>query len=122
MYTGGCGLTAEHLLSVDEAAAAEIAEAFRRGEEAMAAFAPEAERVLWPEHFDLGISLDQVNYGLSPGDSYLPRPLRIRRPVDTGRLHRRRSGTHPSEPPDRFATSRTLSRFYAEGQSLTRAK
>ena len=26
------------------------------------------EPVLWPEHFDLGLSLDEVNYGISPGD------------------------------------------------------
>jgi len=24
--------------------------------------------VLWPEHFDLGIAVDEVNYGISPGD------------------------------------------------------
>ena len=40
----------------------------------MRAFAPDQEPVLWPEHFDLGISLDEVNYGVSPGDSQIPRP------------------------------------------------
>jgi len=30
--------------------------------------------VLWPEHFDLGISLDEVNDGVSPGDSFLGVP------------------------------------------------
>ena len=25
--------------------------------------------ILWPEHFDVGITLGEVNYGLSPGDS-----------------------------------------------------
>jgi len=30
--------------------------------------------VLWPEHFDLAISLDQVNYGVSPGDTHLAVP------------------------------------------------
>jgi hypothetical protein len=34
----------------------------------MRAFAPDEEPVLWPEHFDLGIALDEVNYGISPGD------------------------------------------------------
>jgi hypothetical protein len=32
------------------------------------------EPVLWPEHFDLGLSLDEVNYGISPGDDGHPRP------------------------------------------------
>jgi hypothetical protein len=30
--------------------------------------------VLWPEHFDLAISLDEVNYGISLGDSWLGEP------------------------------------------------
>jgi hypothetical protein len=30
--------------------------------------------VLWPEHLDLGITLDEVNYGCSPGDVTLPEP------------------------------------------------
>ncbi len=74
VYSGGCGLTAEHLLAVDAGCAAEIAEGFRRGDEALAVFAPEAERVLWPEHFDIGISVGEVNYGVSPGDSFLAEP------------------------------------------------
>jgi hypothetical protein len=30
--------------------------------------------VLWPEHFDIAITLDQVNYGVSAGDEYLAEP------------------------------------------------
>ena len=30
--------------------------------------------VLWPEHFDVGITLDKVNYGVSPGDDDIPEP------------------------------------------------
>jgi hypothetical protein len=30
--------------------------------------------VLWPEHFDVAITLDEVNYGASPGDGYLGEP------------------------------------------------
>ena len=41
---------------------------FKRGDAALRAFAPDAERVLWPEHFDVGYALDEVNYGVSPGD------------------------------------------------------
>ena len=40
----------------------------------MRAFAPGEEPVLWPEHFDLGISIDEVNYGVSPGDAHVPEP------------------------------------------------
>ncbi|MBO9520847.1 MAG: hypothetical protein J7518_04860 [Nocardioidaceae bacterium] len=74
LYGDGPGLGPEHPLSVEAESAAAIAEAFRAGEEALAALAPDARRVLWPEHFDLGITLDEVNYGVSPGDGFLPVP------------------------------------------------
>lgn len=35
---------------------------------------PGPEPVLWPEHFDLGATLDEVNYGVSPGDAGHPTP------------------------------------------------
>ena len=69
VYSGGSGLTEDYTLTVDGACAAELTEAFRVGDEALAEFAPDAQRVLWPEHFDLGITLDRVNYGVSPGDA-----------------------------------------------------
>jgi hypothetical protein len=45
-----------------------------RGHQALRAFAPTSEPVLWPEHFDVAITVDEVNYGVSPGDGYLERP------------------------------------------------
>jgi hypothetical protein len=32
------------------------------------------EPVIWPEHFDIAITLDEVNYGASPGDEHFPEP------------------------------------------------
>jgi hypothetical protein len=55
-------------LAVDPAAAGLLLDFFRRGDQAMRRFAPSEVPILWPEHFDLGISLDEVNYGVSPGD------------------------------------------------------
>ena len=86
VYSGGCGLTEDHMLTVDGACAAEMAEAFRVGDEALAAFAPDAQRVLWPEHFDLGITLDRVNYGVSPGDAYIGVPYAYVGPWTTSDL------------------------------------
>jgi hypothetical protein len=64
----------DDLLSVDPVAAGEIAEALRIGAAALAAYAPSTEAVLWPEHFDVGISVDEINYGVSPGDGYVEVP------------------------------------------------
>ena len=80
VYSDGAGLAPEHVLHLDAAAAHEIADAFRSGDVALASLAPDVERVLWPEHFDLGLALDEVNYGVSAGDPS-SRSLRLRRAV-----------------------------------------
>jgi len=74
VYSGGPGVRADETIVVDAEAAARIAGAFAIGDVAMRALAPEKGPVLWPEHFDIGIDLDEVNYGVSPGDDFLPEP------------------------------------------------
>lgn len=61
-------------LLVDPAAAEVLATWFGVGDAALRSFVPEVEPVLWPEHFDLGISVGEVNYGISPGDARHARP------------------------------------------------
>jgi hypothetical protein len=51
-----------------------ILAAFARGDAAMRLFAPAEEPVLWPEHFDVGITVNEVNYGVSPGDVGIAEP------------------------------------------------
>ena len=48
--------------------------AYAVGDAALRDFAPALTPVLWPEHLDLAIAQDEVNYGVSPGDSLLPAP------------------------------------------------
>lgn len=65
-------------LHVDVASARCLADWFALGDAALRHFAehlghPTAP-VLWPEHFDLGITVDDVNYGVSPGDRAMPEP------------------------------------------------
>jgi hypothetical protein len=61
-------------LTVDSAVAAELAEWFRLGQEALAALVAEVPDeeptapAIFPEHFDLGVTAGRVNYGFSPGD------------------------------------------------------
>ena len=35
---------------------------------------PEQHPTLWPEHFDVAVTEDEVNYGVSPGDDFHPLP------------------------------------------------
>ncbi|MFI6447699.1 hypothetical protein [Kitasatospora sp. NPDC050543] len=74
LYAEGSGVGAEEVLRVDPAAARLILDGFARGDTALRAFAPDLRPVLWPEHFDLGITVDSVNYGVSPGDSHAGEP------------------------------------------------
>ncbi|MER7542975.1 hypothetical protein ABTW95_08220 [Spirillospora sp. NPDC127506] len=74
LYKDGSGVGPDETLGVGAEAAHRVHEAFARGQEALSRFAPDVTPVLWPEHFDLGISLDEVNYGVSPGDSHLDEP------------------------------------------------
>jgi hypothetical protein len=48
--------------------------ALATGDHALRLLAPQETPTLWPEHFDVGITLEQVNYGVSPGDSHLNDP------------------------------------------------
>ncbi|TDO67159.1 hypothetical protein EV651_10366 [Kribbella sp. VKM Ac-2571] len=74
VYSGGPKIAPEEQLEIDPAAARLLADAFTRGDAALRALAPEETPVLWPEHFDVGITVAKVNYGVSPGDNYLPEP------------------------------------------------
>lgn len=121
VFSGGCGLTAEHLLAVDAGWAAHLAEAFRVGDEALARFAPDQPRVLWPEHFDLGISLHEVNYGLSPGDSYLAIPYAYVGPWSPGDF-RGAFWDAPfgaTRPLDELGSVDGVVAFFDEGRHLT---
>src|SRR5262249_54650103 len=74
VYATGPDVALDDPIRVDAAAAAVLARAFADGDAAMRAFAPTEVPVLWPEHFDIGISVDEVNYGVSPGDARIPEP------------------------------------------------
>ena len=74
VYTGHADLGPDDALAVDPAAAALLLDWFARGDAGLRRFAPDADPVLWPEHFDLGVALDEVNYGVSPGDAGNARP------------------------------------------------
>jgi hypothetical protein len=112
VYHDGSGVTATETIEVPDAAA--LAEAFNRGNAALLAFAPDATPVLWPEHFDVGITLGEVNYGISLGDGYLAEPYAYVgpwKPREGAFWNAPFGAAHPlSELPD-------LAAFFAEGRT-----
>lgn len=65
---------AETTLAVDEAAATLIIRSHHAGSQALRQLFTEQQPVLWPEHFDVAVSVSDVNYGVSAGDGYHPTP------------------------------------------------
>lgn len=61
-------------IDLDQDCLDQILRVYCHGADALAAFAPGSKPVLWPEHFDLALRLDDVNYGVSPGDSFSAEP------------------------------------------------
>jgi hypothetical protein len=69
IYSDGSGVDLDEPLTIDAESLDVLLQWYRWGDAALQSFAPDAERVLWPEHFDVAITLDEVNYGASPGDA-----------------------------------------------------
>ncbi len=74
IYPDGCGVGIDEPLALRFDHAAVILDALALGNGALAAFAPAQTPVLWPEHFDVAIRVDDVNYGVSPGDGFIAEP------------------------------------------------
>jgi hypothetical protein len=67
-------LAADAVLDIDPSAAELIHRSLYAGGYAQIQVLPESHPVLWPEHFDVAVTEDEVNYGVSAGDSYHDTP------------------------------------------------
>jgi hypothetical protein len=74
LYHDGSGVGLDEPLEIDGSAAAAIASWFATGDAALRAVFDGAEPILWPEHFDVAVAVDEVTYGVSPGDADYPQP------------------------------------------------
>ena len=80
LYRPHTPLEPDAVLSVDVDAAEVIAMWYELVAKALGSFAASivddepGEAQLWPEHFDLAMPADRINYGGSPGDEYIDVP------------------------------------------------
>jgi hypothetical protein len=121
VYSDGPGVLATDVLRVDAASAAVLAAAFEVGDAALRALDPAQEPVLWPEHFDVGVSLDEVNYGVSPGDSSSPVPYAYVGPWVPRRGEFWNAPFGASRPLDELGGVEEVLAFFAEGRARAAA-
>ncbi|MGA8209053.1 MAG: hypothetical protein WB441_00715 [Nocardioidaceae bacterium] len=74
VYSGGTDADPQDRVHLDADSTRAVVQALAVGDQALRRFAPTAEPVLWPEHFDVAVTVAEVNYGVSPGDGYSAEP------------------------------------------------
>jgi hypothetical protein len=73
-YADGVDVGPDQTLTLDPGQSDVIMGGFARGHDALIAFAPAETPVLWPEHFDVAIRVQDANFGVSPGDGFIEEP------------------------------------------------
>jgi hypothetical protein len=120
VYGGGSGVTAGEEIIVERSAAEYLLRCYILGDEALRRLGGADAPVLWPEHFDAAITLDEINYGVSPGDEYVAEPYAYVGPW------RPREGAFWNAPFGAARPVRTLgdaaaiTAFFVQGRELAR--
>jgi hypothetical protein len=119
LYEHGSGAQPSDRPVLDPRTARVLLAALDLADQSLRRFAPQLTPVLWPEHFDVAVSLDEVNYGVSLGDDFLDEPYMYVGP------YKPRTGAFWNAP---FGAGRPLGRtidevaeFFAEGRKVASA-
>ncbi|MER5641268.1 hypothetical protein ABT095_30525 [Kitasatospora sp. NPDC002227] len=118
LYEDGSGVDPEDVVEADPQSAHLIAHGFAVGDAVLRRMFPGADPVIWPEHFDIGVTMASVNYGVSPGDGFQAEPYAYVGP------HTRQQGTYWNAPFGAMATVRELGgvdgvlAFFEKGRQL----
>jgi hypothetical protein len=118
VYTGGSGASPADPVILDAAAARLLADAFASGDAALRMLEPSAVPVLWPEHFDIAITVAEVNFGVSPGDAYLPEPYAYVGPLTARHGPFWNAPFGAARPLTELPDAEAIYRFFAEGRDL----
>jgi len=73
-YPDGSEASSTDDVSLDAASARIIQDWYLLADAALRVMAPRQTPILWPEHFDVAILLDDTSYGASPGDAFHAAP------------------------------------------------
>jgi hypothetical protein len=115
VYHDGPHVSPDDRVVLDTSDVDVVESALERGNAALRAFAPAIEPVLWPEHFDIAITRDDVNYGVSPGDAHHELPYAYVGPHEDRRGAFWNAPFGASRPMTALADVASLVRFFEEG-------
>jgi hypothetical protein len=73
-YPDGSGVQAGDEIVLDATQLRLLLDWFARSAAALRVLTPGQEPILWPEHFDVAVLIDNRTYGSSPGDDHHPGP------------------------------------------------
>jgi hypothetical protein len=120
VYADRAEVTADDEVALDQAALATLLDALAVGDEALRAFAPDEQPVVWPEHLDVAISKDEINYGVSPGDAGIPEPYAYVGPWTqrTGEFWNQSFGA--TQPLSALGDADAVADFFREGARLAK--
>jgi hypothetical protein len=118
VYHDRAEVTADDPVVLDQADLATLLDALGVGDAALRSFAPDEEPVVWPEHLDVAISKDEVNYGVSPGDSAVAEPYAYVGPwtARTGEFWNQPFGA--ARPLSELGGADAVADFFREGARL----
>jgi hypothetical protein len=123
LYTDHADVRLHDEIVLDEGDVRVIADWFAAGDAGLRAFAEQAggseSPVLWPEHFDVALTIDEVNYGVSAGDDAIPEPYAYVGPwrAREGAFWNAPFGATRTRSELGGADARAISAFYAEGRA-----
>ena len=120
-YEDGAGVDPGETLTLDPDRADEVLSALLVGHDALGAFAPAETPVLWPEHFDVAIRVDDATFGLSPGDGFIEEPyayVGVSRPPAGDAFWNAPFGA--AVPLTELPDAAVVTAFFAEGRTRSR--
>ncbi|MGW5723593.1 hypothetical protein ACWEVP_46010 [Amycolatopsis sp. NPDC003865] len=119
VYSGGPGVRPDETIVFAADALKPLLQAFADGDRALRDFAPGSVPILWPEHFDVAIALDEVNYGVSPGDGHLGEPYAYVGPFTPRHGEFWNAPFGAARPVAGLGGAAAIAAFFAEGRALT---
>jgi hypothetical protein len=117
-YRDGSGAQPDDVVDLDPAATQLILDWYALSDAALRMLDPDQQPILWPEHFDVAILLDDRSYGSSPGDEFYSDPYAYVSARDHGGGPFWNAPFGALRDAGEFASAPDLMAFWREGAAL----